>query len=330
MSILQNLWVAVVLLTTVVIAEAQQQKKVFRIGYFSNANPVSDATRIEVIRKRLAELGHIEGQNIAVEYRYGDGKRERAPDLVAELLRLKVELIVVLGGGEAWIRPVMNATKTIPIVIFGGGLDPVGAGLIESLARPGGNLTGVTNVSGELGGKRLELLKEAVRKLIRVAVLTDPGNVADTHELKKELPPAARSLKLAIEPWEIRETADIEKVFTAVKKPRPDGLYVPGGSLIRANRDLILDFALKTRLPSVHTNKEYVENGGFMSYGADVLAQYRQVAWYIDKILTGARPAELPVQQPMKFEFAINLKTAKQIGITVPQSVLFRADRVIK
>ena len=208
--------------------QAQQPKKVPRIGYLSSSDPATESTRAEAIRLALRELGYIEGQNIAIEYRYAEGKRDRLPELAAELVRLKVDIIVV-AGGDRLIRAAKNATKTIPIVMVGAGADPVEAGLVESLARPGGNVTGLTNLSRELGGKRLELLKEAVPKLARVAVLYDPAIPASVLEVKEVLPVAARALGLTIQPWEVRDADGFEKVFAALNKQRPDGLYVPGG-----------------------------------------------------------------------------------------------------
>jgi putative tryptophan/tyrosine transport system substrate-binding protein len=244
-------------------------------------------------------------------------------------VRLKVDVIVV-ASGDQWIRAANNATKTIPIVMAGQGSDPVRAGLVESLARPGGNVTGLTLLARELGGKRLELLKEAVPKLSRVAVLYDPASPG-LHEVKELLPADARALKLTIEPWEIRAVDDFDKVFAALNKQRPDGLYplLPGG-VMRPNQKRIVGFALKSRLPSVGSGSGYVEAGGLMSYGVDVAASYRRVAYYVDKILKGAKPADLPVEQPTKFELVISLKTAKQIGLIIPQKVLARADKVIK
>ena len=225
------------------------------------------------------------------------------------------------------IRAAKNATKTIPIVMAGLGLDPVEAGLIESLARPGGNVTGITNLTRELGGKRLELLKEAVPKLARVAVLYDPANPASVREVKEVLPVAARALRLTIQPWEVRDADGFERVFAALNKQRPDGLYVTGGPLMNTNRKRIADFALKSRLPSMYISREDVEAGGLMSYGADLADSYRRVAYYVDRILKGAKPADLPVEQPTKFELVINLKTAKQIGLTIPPEVLARASQ---
>ena len=308
---------------------AQQPEKVPRIGYLASSDPATDSARSEGIRLALRELGYIEGQNIAIEYRYAEGKNDRHPKLAAELVRLKVDLIVV-AGGVGTIRALMNATKTIPIVMVGGA-DPVEAGLIESLARPGDNVTGLTILSRELGGKRLELLKEAVPKLAHVAVLYDPTTQAGVLQVKEVLPVAARALKLTLRSWEVRDADGFDKVFAALSKQRPDGLYVPAsGALMRANQKRIVAFALKSRLPSIYYYREYVDAGGLMSYGADLADSYRRVATYVDKILKGAEPADLPVEQPTKFELVINLKTAKQIGLTIPAHVLGRADRVIR
>jgi putative ABC transport system substrate-binding protein len=244
-------------------------------------------------------------------------------------VRLKVDIIVV-AGGETWIRAAKNATKTIPIVMVGLGIDPVKAGVIKSQARPGGNVTGITALGRELGGKRLELLKEAVPKLSRVAVLYDPANPSSVLEVKEDLPIAARALKLTILPSEARAADDFEKVFAAMSKDRLDGLVVTGGTVMRPNRKRIASFALMSRLPSASSSEEFVDAGGLMSYAADDADNYRRVATYVDKILKGAKPADLPVEQPTKFELIFNLKTAKQIGVMIPQSMLYRADRVIK
>ena len=321
--------IAVTLLTVAVIADAQQPKKVPRMGYLSNSNPALESARAEAIRLGLRELGYIEGQNIVIEYRYTEGKRDRSPELAAELVRLKVDIIVV-GGADPLIQVVKNATKTIPIVMTGAGLDPVEAGHIESLARPGGNVTGITLLARELGGKRLELIREAVPKLSRVAVLYDPANPGSVIEVKEALPVAARALRLTIQPWEVRAAKDFEEVFAALNKQRPDGLYVLAGGLMTANQKRIVGFALKNRLPSVCTNREAVDAGGLMYYGADLADNYRRVAYYVDRILKGAKPADLPVEQPTKFELVINLKTAKQIGVTIPPEVLARANKLIK
>jgi putative ABC transport system substrate-binding protein len=310
--------------------EAQQPKKVPRIGYLSSADPTRESSRADAIRQALRELGYIEGQNIAIEYRYARGKRDRLPELAAELVHIKVDIIVA-AGGDIVIRPAKNATKTIPIVMVGAGLNPVEAGLVESLAHPGGNVTGVTNLTRGLSGKRLELLKEAVPKLTRVAVLYDATNPGGILEVKEVLPVAALALALTIQPWEFRAAEGLDGVFAALSKERPDGLYVPaGGPLIRSNENRIVGFALKSRLPSVYYNREAVDAGGLMYYGANVADSYRRVAYYVDRILKGAKPADLPIEQPTKFELVINLKTAKQIGLTIPPNVLARADRVIR
>ena len=309
-------------------AEAQQPKKVPRIGYLSNGDPATESTRSEGIRLALRERGYLEGQNIAIEYRYTEGKRDRLPELLAELVRLKVDIILV--SGDIPVRAAKNATKTIPIVMLGTGSDPVEAGHVESLARPGGNVTGLTSLTRELGGKRLELFKEAVPKVARVAVFYDPALPPSVLEVKELLPVAARALGLTLQPWEVRRADGFEKVFAALNKQRPDGLYVSGGPLMAANRKRIADFALKTRLPSMYSSREAVDVGGLMSYGADEADSYRRVAYYVDRILKGAKPADLPVEQPTKFELVINLKTAKQIGVTIPPELLARANRLIK
>jgi putative ABC transport system substrate-binding protein len=312
------------------VAAAQQPKKVPRIGYLSVSDAVTASAGDEGIRLALRELGYIEGQNIAIEYRYSEGKAERAPELAAELVRLKVDIIVA-AGGPTWVQAAKNATKTIPIVMVGLGADPVEAGLVESLARPGGNVTGVTNLSRDLGGKRLELLKEAVPKIARVAVLYDPANPLTVLESKKNLGAAARALRLTIQPWEVRVADELEQVFAEVRKWRPDGIYPAGGGpLLNANRKRIVGFALKSRLPSIFNRGQFVDAGGLMYYGADLADSYRRVAYFVDRMLKGAKPADLPVEQPTKFEFVINLKTAKQIGVTIPPDLLARATKIIR
>ena len=308
---------------------AQQPKKIPRIGYLSSLDPAHESARAEGIRLALHERGYVEGQNIAIEYRYSNGKTDRASELAAELVRLKVDIIVVAGGIH-WIRAAKNATKTIPIVMVGAGNDPAEAGLIESLARPGGNVTGLTNLSGKLGGKRLELLKEAVPKVTRVAVIYEPATPANVAEVKEDIPSAARTLKLAVQTWEVRDATGFDTVFDALNRQRPDGLYVAGSPLANANQKRIVAFALKSRLPSVYQSREAVDAGGLLSYGAELADSYRRIASYVDRIFKGAKPADLPIEQPTKFEFVINLKTAKQIGLTIPPNVLARADRVIR
>ena len=316
------------LLALPVAARAQQPKKIPRIGYLSVSDAAIESTRAEGVRLALRERGYIEGQNIATEYRYAEGKPDRYRELLAELLRLKVDIIVV-AGGTGVIRATKNATKTIPIVMFDGGANPVEDGLVESLAHPGGNLTGLTNLSLELGGKRLELLKEAVPKVARVAVLYDPATPAGVIDVKEVLPVAARALKLTIQPCEVRAADDFERVFAALKQ-RPDGLYVFGSALVFGNQKRTIDFALKSRLPSMYGRRESVDAGGLMYYGADQAESYQRVAYFVDRILRGTKPAELPVERPMRFEFVINLKTAKQIGVTIDPNVMARATKLIK
>jgi putative tryptophan/tyrosine transport system substrate-binding protein len=307
---------------------AQQLKKVPRIGYLAAPDATTEAARVDGFRQALRELGYIEGQTIAIEYRYTEGKIERAPEIAAEFVRLKVDIIVV-AGGDPWIQGTQNTTKMIPIIMTGRGSDPVKAGFVESLARPGGNVTGLTTLITELAGKRLELLKEAIPKVSRVAFLYDPASPSNLNELK-EAQSTASALKLTIRPWEARAANDFDRVFTALNKDHPDGLYVAQGTLMRTNVKRITGFALKSKVPSLYTNTEAIDAGGLMYYGADLADTYRRVAYYVDKILKGAKPADLPVQQPTKFELAFNLKTAKQIGVIIPQALLYRADKVVR
>jgi len=324
-----GLWVFIfVLVVSGAVAEAQQAKKVPRIGYLSSFDPASESARSAGIWLALRELGYVEGQNIAVEYRYAEGKRDRFAELAAELVRLKVDVILVAVG--LTIRAAKNATKTIPIVMAGPPADPVEQGLVDSLARPGGNVTGFTSLSRDLAGKRLELFKEAVPKVGRVAVLYESGNRPSAIEVKEVLPVAARALGLTLHFWEVRAAHDFDRVFAALNNERADGLYVSGGALMIINQERIVEFALKSRLPSTYSNREAVDGGGLMYYGANLADSHRRIAIFVDKILKGAKPADLPVEQPTKFELVINLKTAKQIGLTIPPNVLARADRVIR
>jgi len=324
-----SILVVVAMLAVAVIAEAQQPKKTPLLGYLSGVNRASESTRAEAIRLALRELGYIEGQNIAIEYRYAEGKSARNDELAADLVRLKVDIIVVAGGTPE-VRAVKNATKTIPIVMTGLGVDPVEAGLVNSLAHPGGNVTGVTLLIRELGGKRLELLKGVIPKLARVAVLYDPGSPSPTHEVKALLPVPARGLGLTLQPREVRSADDFGSAFAELKKQRSDGLYVPGGALMFSHRQRIVDLAAKNRLPATYGHRESVDSGGLMYYGADQAESYGRVAYFVDRIFKGAKPADLPVEQPTKFEFVINLKTAKQIGLAIPPEVLARATTLIK
>jgi putative ABC transport system substrate-binding protein len=308
--------------------QAQQPAKLWRIGYLSAIDAETESARIEAIRLALRQVGYVEGQTVTTEYRYADGKLDRISALAAELVRQKVDLIIVTGGDPV-IRAAKNAATATPIVMVGGGLDPVGAGFVQSLARPGGNITGLTNLGTELSGKRLELLQAAVPKLARVAVLYNaaiPGNVLQLKEIQKTAP----GLKLSVQALEVRNEDGFATVFAALNKQRPDGLYVPGGPVMNDNGKRITHFALKNRLPSMYSRREFVDAGGLMSYGADLADSYRRVAYYVDRILKGAKPGDLPVEQPTKFELVINLKTAKQIGLTIPPSVLARAERVIR
>jgi putative tryptophan/tyrosine transport system substrate-binding protein len=317
-----------VLLAAAIIAEAQEAKKIYRIGYLSAFDAPSESSRAAGVRLALRERGYIEGQNIAIEYRYATGKRERYAELAAELVHLKVDLIVV-AGGVIPIQAAKNATRTIPIVMTGVGADPVKFGLVESLARPGGNVTGFTNFEMDLGEKRLELLKDAVPKLARVAVLYDPA-IPSASQVKDDLPVAARALGLTIQLWEIRAAEGLDRFFASLNKERPDGLYASSSLVIAINRKRIADFALKSRLPSTHGVREAADVGGLMYYGPDLTDTYRRVAYYMDRILKGAKPSDLPVEQAKKFELIINLNTAKQIGVNIPQTLLYRADKVIK
>jgi putative ABC transport system substrate-binding protein len=310
------------------VVEAQQPTKIPRIGYLAGNRPATDSTRSKAVRLALREFGYVEGQNIAIEYRYAEGKQDRNPQLAAELVRLKVDIILV-SSGDPSIRAAMNATKTIPIIMMGASIDPIEAGYVQSLARPGGNVTGLSFFTTELGGKRLELLKEAVPKLARVAVLYDPGNRNSVIQLN-EVQTVAHALGLTVQLQEVRDADGFEKIFANLNKERPDGLYVFGGPLMYANRKRIVGFALKSRLPSVYNDRTAVDAGGLMYYGEDLTDIYRRVAYFVDRILKGTKPADLPVEQPTKFEFIINLKTAKQIGLTIPPNVLARADKVIR
>jgi putative ABC transport system substrate-binding protein len=312
-----------------VAADAQQPNNIHRIGYLSALSPSAESGRAEIVRHALRELGYVERINIVTEYRYAEGKRARYAELVADLLRLKVEAIVVAGGATT-IRAAQTATRTVPLVLIGAGIDPVEAGLVESLARPGGNITGITNLTVDLGGKRLELLTEAVPKITRVALLYEPTSSSNVSELKDVIPNAARALRLTIVPWEVQGTTDIESIFDGLKKRRAEAIYALGSPIINNKQNRIVDLSLKSRLPSMYFYREAVDVGGLMSYGADPSESYRRIAYYVDRILKGTKPGELPIEQPLKFEFAINLKTANQIGLTIPPNVLARADKVIR
>jgi putative ABC transport system substrate-binding protein len=313
------------LFTLCVSAEAQQPKKVPRIGYLSRSSASGNLPRIEAFRQGLRDLGYIEGQNIVIEYRYAEGKSDRLPNLAADLVSLKIDVIVAPGTGP--VSAAKRAT-TIPIVMVNAA-DPVGDGFVTSLARPGGNITGLTNIAPELSGKRLELLKEAVPTAFRMAVLWNPV-VQQRITQVKETEVAARALKLQLQTVEARSVNDLEPAFSVMTQGRAHAVIVLGDGMFNANRTRILDLAVKGRLPAMYTEEEYVLAGGLMVYGPSTNDLSRRAAVYVDKILKGTKPADLPIEQPTKFELVVNLKTAKQIGVTIPPNVLARADRVIR
>jgi putative tryptophan/tyrosine transport system substrate-binding protein len=308
------------------LAEAQQQAKVPRIGYLGTASPSAVSARVEAFRQGLRELGYAEGKNIVIEWRYAEGKLDHLPALAAELVRLKVDIIVVSGTTST--RAAKEATVTIPIVM-GFNNDPVGNGFVTSLAHPGGNITGLSTLAPEISGKQLELLKEIVPKLSRVAVLgssTTPGNA----QARREIELAAGALKVQLQYLDVLATKDIETAFRAASNGRADAVLVLQSFVVLPQRKQIADLAVKNRLPAIYYSIEYVEDGGLMTYSVSVTDLSRRAATYVDKILKGAKPADLPVEQPTKFELIINLKAAKQIGLTIPPNVLARADKVIK
>jgi putative ABC transport system substrate-binding protein len=324
-----SILIAVVLLAVAVIADAQQPKKVPRIGYLTGSSPSAHAARIEAFRQGLRELGCVEGKNIVIEYRYAEGKLGRYPELAAELVRLKVEVIVT--GGPAVTRAVKEATATIPIVMTQDP-DPVGSGFVASLARPGGNITGLSTLSPEINGKRLELLKEIVPKLSRVAVLGTSTRAGTAQELK-EVELAAGAFGVELQYLDVLDPKDIETAFRAASKSRADAvLMLVSGGIINAHQTTIIELAVKTRLPVIYSTsgRAFVEAGGLMTYGVNVNDLDRRAATYVDKILKGTKPGDIPVEQPKKFELVINLNAAKRIGLTIPPNVLARADRVIK
>jgi putative ABC transport system substrate-binding protein len=314
------------ILATFHLAEGQQTAKVSKIGYLNAGSPSTNPARIEAFRQGLRELGYVERKNIVIEDRSAEGNLDRLPDLARELVRLKVDLIVV--GGSTATRAAKNVTNLIPIVMINV-TDPVLLGFVVSLARPGGNITGLTNLAPELGGKRLELLKEIVPQLSRVAVLGDPNSPAYGPQTN-ELDIAARALGLRLQPAEVRGPGDLENAFSVIIKERAGAVIGLQQPTIDILRERIMDLTTKNRLPAMYPNREAVDAGGLMSYAADIPTMFRRAATYVDKILKGAKPADLPVEQPTKFEFVVNLKTAKQIGLTIPPNVLARADRVIK
>jgi putative tryptophan/tyrosine transport system substrate-binding protein len=306
--------------------EAQQPTNIPRIGFLTGTKPAAVAARIAAFQQGLREMGYVEGKNVVVEYRYAEGNADRERELAAELVRLKVDVIVTTGPTVT--RAVKEATFTIPIVMAQDG-DPVASGFVASLARPGGNITGLSSLAPEISGKRLELLKEIVPKLSRVAVIgasTEPGNA----QFLKEMEFAARSLKVNLQYLDVLTSKDIDSAFRAAVKERADGVVMLGSQIFNTHRKQIVELAVKSRLPATYTRPEYVEDGGLMTYGPSINDLFWRAATYVDKIIKGAKPADLSVEQPTKFELVINLKAAKQIGLTIPQRVLARADKVIK
>jgi putative ABC transport system substrate-binding protein len=323
-------WSSILVATLVLVlgfaAQAQQQPKIPRIGFLTNNSSTGLAAADEAFRQGLRTLGYVEGKSLVIEYRYGEGKVGRLAEMAAELVRLKVDVIVT--GGPTATRAAKEATSTIPIVMASDP-DPVANGFVASLARPSGNITGLATLSPELGGKRLELSKEILPKLSRVAVLGTSTTPGTAQELKEaELAAGAFGVKLQY--LNVLDPKDIEAGFRAASKERSDAVLVLNSAILISQRKQIADLAVNNRLPAIYPQNEYVENGGLMSYGVSFIDLHRRAATYVDKILKGAKPADLPVEQPTKFELVINLKAAKQIGLTIPQKVLGRADKVIK
>jgi putative ABC transport system substrate-binding protein len=315
-----------VLFALCVSTHAQQPTKIPRIGLLFTATPSAAAARIEAFRQGLRELGYVEGKNILIEQRYAEGQLNHMNELAAELVRLKVDVIVTIG--PAATRPAKEATHAIPIVM-GVDDDPVGNGFVASLARPGGNITGLASLAPEIGGKQLELLKEIVPRLSRVAVLgtsTQPGNAQSLREAEV----AAGALAVKLQYLDVLSPKDIEPVFRTASNGRAEAVLVLRASIFFSHRKQIVDLAAKRQLPAMYYTTEYVEEGGLMTYGVSITDLFRRAATYVDKILKGAKPAELPIEQPTKFELVVNLKTAKRIGLTIPPNVLARADKVIK
>jgi putative ABC transport system substrate-binding protein len=307
-------------------AQAQQPTKITRIGYLIGASPSPYAARTEAFRQGLRELGYVEGKNIVIENRYGEGTQDRLPALADELVRLKVDVIVTAGSTST--RAAKKATVTIPIVMAWDS-DPVGNGFVTSLARPRGNITGLSTLAPEISGKQLELLKEILPKLSRVAVLGTSATPANAQMLK-EVDLAAGALTVRLQHLDVLGTKDIETAFRAASKGRAEAVLVLSGPFFASQRKQIADLAAKSQLPAMYPFSEFVDAGGLMSYGVSLTDLFRRAATYVDKILKGAKAADLPVEQPTKFELVINLKAAKQIGLTIPPNVLAIADRVIK
>jgi putative ABC transport system substrate-binding protein len=307
-------------------AEAQQARKVHRIGFLGNSTAPLEANLVEPFRQGLRERGYVEGQDVVIEYRWAEGKFERFPELVADLIRLPVDVIVTAGTSAA--LAVKRATKTIPLVMIAVG-DPVGSGLIASLPRPGGNVTGLTSIAADLEGKRLELLRELMPGLSHVAILWNPTSPFSVVA-EKEARAAARVLHLKSTSVGVRAAQEFDQAFEAIVKERPGSLLVLADRLFLHDRARLVAFTAQHRLPSMYAYRELVEAGGLMSFGPSYADMHRRAATYVDKILKGARPGDLPVEQPAKFELVFNLKTAKALGLTIPPSVLARADEIIQ
>jgi putative ABC transport system substrate-binding protein len=307
-------------------AEAQQPKKVPQIGFLAGVSPATISARTDAFRQGLRALGYVEGKNIIIEWRYAEGKLDRLPALAAELVRLKVDVIV--SAAPPATRSAKQATATVPIVMAFDD-DPVGNGFVASLGRPGGNITGLSAQAPEITGKQLELLKEIVPKLSRVGLLGDvtrPG----IPQVLREINVTADALRVQVQYLEVRVPKDVETAFQAATKEHAEAIIMLGNPVLALQRKQVIELAVKSRLPVMYNRDDFVESGGLMSYGANFLDLFRRAAVYVDKILKGAKPADIPVEQATKFEFAINLKTAKQIGLTIPPNVLARADRVIR
>ena len=307
-------------------ADAQQPAKIPRIGYLSTVSPAVNATRIEALRQGLRELGYVEGKNILIEWRYAEGKVDRLPLLAAELIRLKVDVIVTAASPPT--RAAKELTRTIPIVMAFDD-DPVGSGFVASLARPGGNITGLSSLALQIGGKQLELLKEIIPRLSRVAIL-GTSTVPQYANLVKEIDLAAKAVEVNVQELDVLNASDIENAFGAASKALAGAVLVMGSPILNSHRTQIVVLAAKSRLPATYSRPEYVQDGGLLYYGTSFPDLFHRAATYVDKILKGAKPADLPVEQPTKFELVINLKTAKQIGLAIPPNVLARADKVIK
>jgi len=320
-----NWFLATCFLATASFAQAQQAGKIYRLGMLLPGSPSTEARSLEAMQQRLRELGYVEGKNLVIEYRYAEGKLETLPTLADELVGLKVDVIVT--STRVGIQAAKGATKTIPIV-FGSAADPVGGGLVASLAKPGGNVTGSVLLAPELNGKRLELIKEAFPKITRVAFL--PGTTGTGGTRFKEAEAVAKELGMRLQSVGVKVADDFDSAFEAAKKAGAQALTATPSPFLNIHRARIIDLANKKRLPTMYTSGGWVEAGGLMSYGPDALENWRHAAVYVDKILKGRKPADLPVEQPMKFEFIVNLKTAKQIDVTIPPNLLVRADRVIK